>query len=82
VFDIVGAQSTAPLRYSADIESLRQLYSADERFAHFSAEARAVVSPLVELPGLWHEVVRGSRGVPPAVHRPRSPSAARSSRAW
>jgi glutamine amidotransferase len=49
------------LHYSADVESLRQLYPADERFAHFSAEARAVVSePLVELPGLWHEVSAGS----------------------
>jgi glutamine amidotransferase len=46
---------------SADIESLRLLYPADERFAHFSAESRAVVSePLVELPGLWHEIAAGS----------------------
>jgi predicted glutamine amidotransferase len=49
------------LYYSADVESLRELYPADERFAHFSTEARAVVSePLVELPGLWHEVPAGS----------------------
>jgi predicted glutamine amidotransferase len=49
------------LFHSADVASLRQLYPADERFAHFSAEARVVVSePLVELPGLWHEVPAGS----------------------
>jgi predicted glutamine amidotransferase len=46
---------------SADMESLRLLYPAEERFAHFSPEARAVVSePLAELPGLWHEVPAGS----------------------
>ena len=33
----------------------------EERFAHFSAEARVVVSePLVELPGLWHGIPAGS----------------------
>jgi glutamine amidotransferase len=49
------------LYYSADMESLRELYPARERFAHFSAEARAVVSePLAALPGLWHEVPAGS----------------------
>ena len=49
------------LYYSADVEALRQLYPADERFAHFSPEVRVVVSePLVELPGLWHEVPAGS----------------------
>jgi glutamine amidotransferase len=49
------------LFHSADVDSLRQLYPADERLAHFSAESRAVVSePLVELPGLWHEVPAGS----------------------
>jgi predicted glutamine amidotransferase len=49
------------LYYSADVESLRELYPAEERFAHFSAEARVVVSePLVELPGLWHAVPAGS----------------------
>ena len=48
------------LFHSADVESLRQLYPADERFAHFSADARVVVSePLTELPGLWHEVPAG-----------------------
>jgi glutamine amidotransferase len=46
---------------SADVEALRLLYPADERFAHFSPEARVVVSePLVALPGLWHEVPAGS----------------------
>jgi predicted glutamine amidotransferase len=49
------------LYYSADMESLRQLYPLQERFAHFGGEARAVVSePLVALPGLWHEVPAGS----------------------
>jgi predicted glutamine amidotransferase len=49
------------LHHTADVEALRLLYPADERFAHFSAEARVVVSePLVELPGLWHEVPAGS----------------------
>ncbi len=49
------------LYYSADVDSLRQLYPANERFAHFSTEARAVVSePLVELPGAWHEVSPGT----------------------
>jgi predicted glutamine amidotransferase len=49
------------LYYSADVESLRELYPERERFAHFSAEARVVVSePLVELPGLWHGLPAGS----------------------
>jgi predicted glutamine amidotransferase len=49
------------LYYSADVESLRELYPANERLAHFTADARAVVSePLTELPGLWHEVPAGS----------------------
>jgi glutamine amidotransferase len=49
------------LYYSADLDSLRELYPADERLAHFAADARAVVSePLAELPGLWHEVPVGS----------------------
>jgi glutamine amidotransferase len=46
---------------SADVDALRLLYPANERFAHFSVEARAVVSePLVDLPGVWHEVPAGS----------------------
>jgi predicted glutamine amidotransferase len=49
------------LFHSADIDALRMLYPAEERFAHFSAESRAVVSePLAALPGLWHEVPAGS----------------------
>ena len=36
---------------------LRLLLPADERFRHFSDEARVVVSePLIDLPGPWHEV--------------------------
>jgi predicted glutamine amidotransferase len=49
------------LYYSADVESLRELYPTNERLAHFTADARAVVSePLTELPELWHEVPAGS----------------------
>jgi len=34
---------------------------AEERFRHFSDEARVVVSePLIDLPGLWHEIKPGS----------------------
>ena len=56
-----AARVVNTLYYSADVDSLRQLYPANERFAHFSTEARAVVSePLVELPGAWHEVSPGT----------------------
>jgi glutamine amidotransferase len=49
------------LHHSADVGSLRQLYPENERFAHFSDDARVVVSePLAQLPGLWHEVPSGS----------------------
>ncbi|MCW2546576.1 MAG: Glutamine amidotransferase class-II [Mycobacterium sp.] len=42
---------------SEDVASLRALYPQNDRLAHFSDEARVVVSePLVELPGLWREV--------------------------
>jgi predicted glutamine amidotransferase len=42
---------------SEDVASLRALYPASDRLAHFSDKARVVVSePLVELPGLWREV--------------------------
>ena len=42
---------------SEDVQSIRLLYPAEERFAHFSDNARVVVSePLVNLPGLWREV--------------------------
>jgi glutamine amidotransferase len=35
-----------------DVESLRLLYPENERFAHFSNNARVVVSePLINLPG-------------------------------
>ena len=46
---------------SGDVDALRRLYPDDERFDHFSEEARAVVSePLADLPGFWHEVPPGS----------------------
>lgn len=68
------------LYHSADVESLRLLYPENERFAHFSTEARVVVSePLVALPGVWHEVPAGSaltveKGkVEQVPFRPRSP---------
>ncbi len=42
---------------SEDVESLRLLYPDTERFAHFSDNARVVVSePLISLPGVWREV--------------------------
>jgi predicted glutamine amidotransferase len=45
------------LHVSEDIEAVRRLYPAEERFTHFGDEARVVVSePLIVLPELWHEV--------------------------
>ena len=42
---------------STSVHDLRLLLPAEERFRHFSNEARVVVSePLIDLPGLWHEV--------------------------
>ena len=42
---------------STSVHDLRLLLPAEERFRHFSDEARVVVSePLIDLPGLWHEV--------------------------
>jgi glutamine amidotransferase len=49
------------LYHSADVESLRELYPENERFAHFGADSRVVVSePLAPLPGLWHEIPAGT----------------------
>ena len=46
---------------SEDPESVRMLYPEEERAAHFSDNARVVVSePLDELPGLWREVPAGT----------------------
>lgn len=46
---------------SSSVRDLRLLYPENERFQHFSDEARVVVSePLVDLPGLWREVPAGS----------------------
>jgi len=68
------------LYHSADVESLRELYPENERFAHFGADSRVVVSePLAPLPGLWHEIPAGSalvvgKGLAEQVpFRPRSP---------
>jgi predicted glutamine amidotransferase len=73
-----SGQEANTLFHSTDVESLRLLYPADERFEHFSAEARVVVSePLVALPGLWQEVPAGSAlvvekgGVEPLPFTPR-----------
>jgi predicted glutamine amidotransferase len=42
---------------SNDAHDVRLLYPDDERLAHLSGEARAVVSePLGDLPGVWREV--------------------------
>lgn len=46
---------------SEDAASVRLLYPENERLAHYSDDARVVVSePLVGLPGLWHEVPPGT----------------------
>lgn len=42
---------------SSSVADIRMLYPEDERFRHFSDEARVVVSePLIDLPGLWEEI--------------------------
>ena len=42
---------------SSSVQDVRLLLPAEERFRHFSDEARVVVSePLIDLPGLWHEI--------------------------
>ena len=49
------------LYHSADVDSIRELYPENERFAHFGADSRVIVSePLAPLPGLWHEIPAGS----------------------
>ena len=46
---------------SEDVASIRLLYPENERFAHFSDEARVVLSePLVDLPGGWREIPPGT----------------------
>jgi predicted glutamine amidotransferase len=46
---------------SENVESLRALHPSSERFAHFSDDARVVVSePLVDLPGVWREIPAGA----------------------
>lgn len=45
------------LSVSSSVADIRLLYPEDERFRHFSDEARVVVSePLIDLPGLWEEI--------------------------
>ena len=51
-----GAEANT-LFVSSSAQDLRLLLPAEERFRHFSDEARVVVSePLIDLPGLWHEI--------------------------
>jgi predicted glutamine amidotransferase len=46
---------------SSSVADIRLLYPEDERFRHFSDEARVVVSePLIDLPGLWEEIPASS----------------------
>ena len=46
---------------SSSVADIRLLYPEDERFRHFSDEARVVVSePLIDLPGLWEEIPTSS----------------------
>jgi predicted glutamine amidotransferase len=46
---------------SEDVASIRLLYPERERFAHFSDDARVVLSePLVDLPGVWREIAPGT----------------------
>jgi predicted glutamine amidotransferase len=46
---------------SEDATAVRMLYPDNERLAHFSDDARVVVSePLAALPGLWREVPAGT----------------------
>ena len=69
------------LHVSESVESLRSLYPSSERFAHFSDDARVVVSePLVHLPGVWREVAPGTAltvgaTVQEQPFRPRLPAA-------
>jgi glutamine amidotransferase len=66
------------LYVSEEVDALRELYPADERWRHFGADSRAVVSePLDDLPGRWHEVPAGTaltvqKG--PDVERPFRPT--------
>jgi predicted glutamine amidotransferase len=65
---------------SEDVESVRALYPERERFAHFSDEARVVVSePLLDLPGVWREIRPGTaitvqKTLEERTFRPRSPA--------
>ncbi|MCU1660084.1 MAG: Glutamine amidotransferase class-II [Pseudonocardia sp.] len=49
------------LYVSSSVRDIRLLYPEDERFQHFSDNARLIVSePLVDLPGLWQEIPPGT----------------------
>jgi predicted glutamine amidotransferase len=64
------------------VTSVRMLYPENERLAHFSDDARVIVSePLAHLPGLWREVPAGTAliigdDIQERAFRPRKPAAA------
>lgn len=68
------------LYVSEDVASIRLLYPERERFAHFSDDARVVLSePLVDLPGVWREIAPGTAlvvgdGLQERSFRPKEPS--------
>lgn len=68
------------LYVSEDVASIRLLYPERERFAHFSDDARVVLSePLVDLPGVWRQVDPGTAlvvgdGLEERPFRPKQPS--------
>ena len=67
------------LYYSADVESLRQLYPADERFAHFSTEARRrlrATGTAARALARGARRVRGRRGEGPGESAPLPTAAA------
>ena len=48
---------------STSVHDIRLLLPAEERFRHFSDEARVVVSePLIDLPGSWRMICPRPRG--------------------
>jgi predicted glutamine amidotransferase len=67
---------------SEDPESVRMLYPENDRVAHFSDDARVVVSePLDDLPGLWRKVAPGAaliigEHIQEQIFQPISPTAA------
>lgn len=55
-----GAEANT-LFVSTSVADLRALLPPEQRFRHFSDEARVVVSePLIDLPGVWQEIAPGT----------------------